>query len=331
MVSCPTLRDLVPPPKGEEGWPWTEESPRLPQVMPGGQPWPRITVVTPSYNQGQFIEETIRSVLLQGYPNLQYLIMDGGSTDASVAIIRKYAPYISAWVSKPDGGQADAIAAGFEQATGEILAWLCSDDLYLPGALTWIAKRFTAHPNTDLICGETRLDQGRGWEDWMGMRYRNSVPTRRKLVAFGQCVRQPGCFWRADAYRRTRGVDRSLQFCMDYDILLELCRVGKARYFDYEIAWMRSHAASKSDTLYHVHNRERASIVNAALTETPYSGWHLCTIAYLDRIRSQLRNPRAGFLQKAIDLGRTGVSYLYHLMRGGLRRWHPINGFPLRG
>ena len=89
-MRCPTLEELPPPPPGKTGWPWTEESPQLPDRMPDGSPWPRVTIVTPSLNQGTFIEETIRSVLLQGYPDLEYIIIDGGSTDDSVGAIQKY-------------------------------------------------------------------------------------------------------------------------------------------------------------------------------------------------------------------------------------------------
>ena len=97
--------------------------------------YPRISIVTPSYNQGQFIEQTIRSVLLQNYPNLEYIIIDGGSTDNTVETIEKYEQYITYWVSEPDRGQSHAINKGFARCTGEIMAWLNSDDLYLPSAL----------------------------------------------------------------------------------------------------------------------------------------------------------------------------------------------------
>src|SRR5215212_7304742 len=126
-MHCPTLADLPAPPAGRAGWPWTEESPRLPDLRPDGEAWPSISIVTPSYNQGGFIEETIRSILLQGYPNLEYFIIDGGSTDASVDIIRKYEPWLSGWISEKDEGQTDAITKGLQRCTGQVFQWINSD------------------------------------------------------------------------------------------------------------------------------------------------------------------------------------------------------------
>jgi cellulose synthase/poly-beta-1,6-N-acetylglucosamine synthase-like glycosyltransferase len=108
-MRCPTLSDLPPPPPQKTGWPWTEESLQLPDLMPNGSEWPQISIVTPNYNYGQFIEETIRSVLLQGYPNLEYIIIDGASTDNSSEIVQRYESWLSYWISEEDKGQSDAI------------------------------------------------------------------------------------------------------------------------------------------------------------------------------------------------------------------------------
>src|ERR1700747_491647 len=130
-MRCPQLNDLPEPPPGKKGWPWTEESTALPSS--DEQQGPRITVVTPSFNQGTFLEETIRSVLLQGYPDLEYIVLDGGSTDNSVDILRNYDRQLTNWVSERDRGQTHAINKGLARATGDIAAYLNSDDLYLPG------------------------------------------------------------------------------------------------------------------------------------------------------------------------------------------------------
>jgi len=120
----PTLADLPPAPTGRSGWPWTEASPSVPD----DGPWPTVSVITPSFNQAPFIEETIRSVLLQSYPALEYLIVDGGSRDGTVEILRRYDPWLR-WISEPDRGQTDAINKGLRLATGDILAYLNADEL----------------------------------------------------------------------------------------------------------------------------------------------------------------------------------------------------------
>src|SRR5512140_3007798 len=134
-MRCPTLSELPTSPPGKTGWPWTEESPQMTDALPDGLPWPCVSIVTPSYNQAQFIEETIRSVLLQGYPDLEYIIIDGGSMDSSVEIIRKYELWLAYWVSEKDSGQSHAINKGMKTATGEVVAWLNSDDTLTPDAL----------------------------------------------------------------------------------------------------------------------------------------------------------------------------------------------------
>lgn len=152
-MRCPTLPELPPPPRGKTGWPWTIESKRLPEKMPDGRPWPRISIVTPSYNQGRYIEETIRSVLLQGYPDLEYIIMDGGSTDGAVDVIRKYEHWLTHWQSGPDGGQGAAINAGFRQCTGLVANWLNSDDYLNVNALMNLATAIGLRPFADIYTG----------------------------------------------------------------------------------------------------------------------------------------------------------------------------------
>src|ERR1051325_5733493 len=133
------LSNVPTPPADKAGWPWTEETPVLAKRMADGRTWPRISVITPSYNQAQFLEQTIRSVLLQGYPNLEYIIIDGHSSDGSAEIIKRYEQHLAFWVSEPDRGQSHAINKGLTMATGQIMCWLNSDDYYLPGTLETVA------------------------------------------------------------------------------------------------------------------------------------------------------------------------------------------------
>src|SRR5918995_1840642 len=123
-MSAINLNQLPLPPDNKTGWPCTDVPAAASYMLPDTGQWPRITIVTASYNQGKFIEETIRSVLLQGYPNLEYIIIDGGSTDSTTAVIRKYEEWLTYWVSEPDEGQTDAIKKGWGLATGEVVAYI---------------------------------------------------------------------------------------------------------------------------------------------------------------------------------------------------------------
>ena len=142
-----SLQALPAPSSGKTGWPWTvcTSGPDCSSISH----CPTISIITPSFNQGQFIEETIRSVLLQGYPKLEYIIIDGGSTDETVAIIKKYEPWLTYWVSEVDRGQPHAINKGIAMATGDILAWINSDDIYLPGLLDKVARFYRSGKNKD--------------------------------------------------------------------------------------------------------------------------------------------------------------------------------------
>src|SRR5688572_23620138 len=130
----------------KKGWPWDQET--VFDFNDSKKHWPRISIVTPSYNQGIFLEETLRSILLQNYADLELIVIDGGSKDNSVEIIKKYEPWITYWISEKDNGQSDAINKGFKKASGEIVAWINSDDLLTPGSLHKVAEYFTALPET---------------------------------------------------------------------------------------------------------------------------------------------------------------------------------------
>jgi|DewCreStandDraft_2_1066082.scaffolds.fasta_scaffold00067_92 GT2 family glycosyltransferase len=242
-MRCPTLAELPPPPPGKTGWPWTEESPPLPATLPDGRPWPRVSIVTPSYNQAQFLEETIRSVLLQGYPDLEYIICDGGSTDGSVEIIRTYEPWLAWWCSERDAGQADAINKGWARATGEVLAWLNSDDVYLPGALACVIRRWQECPSADVLCGDAFEFE----EPWGIIGHLR--PRRVRLVDLLRwCdISQPSTFFRKSAVQAVGPLDTVLHYAMDYDFFVRLAAAGFAfEYVPAVLSLMRYHASSKT-------------------------------------------------------------------------------------
>ncbi|HFQ93051.1 MAG TPA: glycosyltransferase [Anaerolineae bacterium] len=194
--------------------------------MPDGRAWPRISIVTPSWNQAQYIEATIRSVLLQGYPNLEYFIMDGGSGDGSLDVIRRYDVWLTGWVSEPDRGQTHAINKGLERAAGQIFTWLNSDDMLLPNALYRVALLYAQKPDAAgwaggcyLISPDGRLlatEMPRGLTqaelaDWYHTGY----------------IFQPSCFFAAAAYRKIGGLDESLHCAMDFDLWMRLAAEGE--------------------------------------------------------------------------------------------------------
>jgi glycosyltransferase involved in cell wall biosynthesis len=249
-MRCPTLADLPPPPEGKTGWPWTEETSPVPESMPDGKPWPRISIVTPSYNQGQFIEETIRSVLLQGYLDLEYIIIDGGSTDESVEIIRKYERWITFWVSEPDSGQTDAINKGFKRSTGEIVAWLNSDDLYTAGALFTAAKAFAEQPHSAVVYGKIDVIDA----DTTAILLYESVLSHISSCDFSleelyrrDYIPQPASFISAEAIKEIGFLDERFHYAMDYDLWVRLGQGGAVmQYIPKTLAWFRMHESSKS-------------------------------------------------------------------------------------
>lgn len=203
---------------------------------------PKVSIVTPSFNQEQFLEETILSVLSQNYPNLEYIIVDGGSRDSSVEIIRRYEGRLTHWVSEPDRGQVHALNKGLERATGDIFAFINSDDVYLPGAFSAAVNHFQSNPDCKWLCGDTIFfGEGRRTE-----LFRAVVPksAAHALVWEAHCP-QPGMFWRRELLRS--GFDERWRYCFDHDLYVRLLLSNyRCDYLPIPIAGYRLHKNSKT-------------------------------------------------------------------------------------
>ena len=214
---------------------------------------PRVTVVTPSFNQARFIEATIRSVLNQGYPNLEYVVIDGGSTDGSIDIIRQYGARLAYWVSEPDQGQADAIAKGFRRSTGQIMAYLNSDDVYLPGAIAQAVAALRRYPDCDLIYGDVWIVDE--WDQIIGER-RLTQMDRYDFLGQGNCLAQPATFWRRGIYEAVGGIDPSYYFQMDLDFFIRVVSQGTMRNLGRHLARTRMHPDGKMVKAEHIRRQE---------------------------------------------------------------------------
>lgn len=248
--TAPTLEDLPSPPPDKTGWPWTEQAEPLPECMPDGSEWPCISIVTPSYNQEQFIEETIRSVLLQGYPNLEYVVIDGGSADNSLQIIRKYEKHISYWVSESDQGQSDALNKGFRNCKGEIVGFLNSDDVYLSGALAFAAQFLTQNPQYSFVCGQTsfidsKSQKIKGFEELFMVELNSQTMTEACHIA------QPSTFFRVEVFQQSGYFNAKLQYCFDYEFWLRNFLAGlEFKSVSQVLSKFRIHSSSKTNNAY---------------------------------------------------------------------------------
>lgn len=215
-------------------------------VVPGGkrgrERWPLISVVTPSLNQARFLERALLSVLEQDYPRIEYFVVDGGSTDGSVDLIRAHAGRLAGWVSEPDRGQSDAIAKGFRRCSGDLLAWLNSSDEYRPGAFRLVAEAWARRPAA-LYCGDVALidEAGRriGVDD-------SSLYDFHSMAYEGLAPLQPGAFWSRDAYERCGGLDPEFRYYMDVDLFLRLARFGSMQHVPGVLACLRKHHDAKT-------------------------------------------------------------------------------------
>jgi glycosyltransferase involved in cell wall biosynthesis len=188
---------------------------------------PRVSIVTPSFNQAQFLEETIISVLEQDYPDIEYIIIDGGSTDGSVDIIHRYETQLAWWVSERDQGQTDALNKGFDKASGDILAWLNSDDTYLPGAVSGAVEYLLSHPEAGMVYGDANLIDETGLV--MG-RFPARQTDYPRLMRGSVHIPQQAAFFRGDLWRKIGPLDPSFYFAMDYDLWVRLAKIAPLHY-----------------------------------------------------------------------------------------------------
>jgi glycosyltransferase involved in cell wall biosynthesis/GT2 family glycosyltransferase len=221
----------------QQDWPYKSPVITHAETLPSGRAWPRISIVTVTFNQGDFLEETIRSVLLEGYPNLEYIVIDGGSTDNTPTILNRYRSELTHCISEKDKGQSDALNKGFKLATGDILAWLNSDDRYLPGTLWRVAQSFDAY-DADIVAGGCALVQG---QDRTPLRTHHNAMPFCKVVSLpldrlldidgswqkGDFFYQPEVFWSRKIWERSGGqVAEHLFYSMDYELWLRMARSG---------------------------------------------------------------------------------------------------------
>lgn len=235
-MDTPSFKELPIDNLNKTGWPWTENGSLGPESLLNN--YPKISIITPSFNQGGFLEETIRSVLLQGYPNLEYIIIDGGSTDDSVKIIKKYEPWITYWVSEPDRGQSDALNKGFDLATGDIFGWLNSDDYFAKGALKNLMLFRKDNPGCVAWIGACQVVDIDGNPT-------KKMPLRtgsvRKISNWGKDAwfSQPSCLFDAQAFKKVGKVDVNLEYAMDVDLWMRLRQIGFFAITDTVISFPR--------------------------------------------------------------------------------------------
>ena len=281
---------------------------------------PLVSIVTPSFNQGRFIRDTLESVLSQSYPRIEYLVMDGGSTDDTVAILRQYRDRLT-WVSEPDRGQAHAINKGWRRARGSIVAYLNSDDTYLPGAVERAVASLEEHPEAGLVYGEGfHVDeQGEIIERYPTEPF---SLTRLEETCF---ICQPTVFLRREFVERVGYLDESLQYCLDYDLWIRVARVAGFAFTPQYLATTRLHPDTKTLGQRVPAHAEILKMVRRHFGYVPPSWVYAYAHAVLGPRNRDRRSADAGFVARLIAI--SFVQFLRHNRRIPRAEWHRWRGW----
>jgi len=231
---------------------------KFPVVTLPDRDLPTISIVTPSYGQAHFIERTLRSVLEQSYPSLEYHVQDGGSQDGTVDVLKRYESRLKSWESVPDKGQSDAIIKGFMHTSGEIMAWLNSDDIIMPGVLRWVGEYFVRNPDVDVVYGHRVLidNEDREVGRWFLPEHNNEV------LRWADYIPQETLFWRRRAWEKVGGLDPEFHFALDWDLLLRFQNEGLIiRRLPYFMGCFRVHAEQKTSALINSRGQKEMNIL----------------------------------------------------------------------
>jgi len=239
-MNSDSLRTLPPPRKKD--WPLTEYTP---ESLNSNRKYPKISIVTPSFNQGNYIEETIRSVILQDYPNLEYIIIDGGSTDQTLEIIKKYEPWLAYWVSEPDSGQSNAINKGFARCSGDIVTWLGSDDYLEKDALFKVAEHYN-DANWAVLLGTCIMFYEGTTETLLLDSGQVTFNSLLKTWKMHFCPPQPAMYIRKKVLDELGFLNEDLKYAMDYELWLRISKRHKFKFINQNLAYYRVHKASKT-------------------------------------------------------------------------------------
>jgi len=250
-------------------------------------PMPKVSIVTCSYQQGRYLDATMRSVLEQRHADLEYIVIDGASTDNSLQVIERYAEQLHYWVSEPDQGQTDALVKGFSHSTGDIQGWLCSDDLLLPGALELISKYFNDHPEVDAVYGDSLWINNAGQYLWPK---KESGFNRFTFLFDHNYISQPSMFWRRSLYEKVGGLDKNFNLAMDADLWERFSRHTHIAHIPAYLSCMRYYPEQKTRAMRPQGMIEDVKIRQRSTGASPAIWPLLHYLARIQRILAKLIN-----------------------------------------